>query len=323
MTSPSKRIIFENEFVEALCITWKRDRDFRTLHLIARQLSSLVDSIIRGSRYGESSSFQDIRNELSLQMPKWIEKWIPGNGKFYTYVSRCIQNACLSFVTKEATYRGRYVSTEAPLDSLNPDKSFYEPNMSGLDNGVLKQALEEIPTRWREESVNEFCRVCVKAIMRNRAVSRRKFLIEVAYDAYGIEADQAKFLIDWCTGCVRSILLERYAFPVSELDLLIANEKFSWLPDLVNQVGVKNVKKLLAVFAGCTIRFPSASSIQKASKMARAVQRDPWDKEAHKERAESHFANSRTALANISEGILEEAPLFPNGSTGLLDHIGD
>lgn len=307
----SKRIIFENDHVEALCILYKRDEDFKTMHEIARQLSSLIDSIIRGSKYANASSFHDLRNGLYQQMPRWVIKWIPGAGKFYTYATRCIQHGCLSYINRESSYRGRFINTDAPFEVLNPEASTYSSRFDTADDLAFLKKIADIPCRWHEPHVSEVCRYYVKAIMRNRASARRKQLIETAIEAYQLDQDEAKFLLDWASGSVRAIFLERYSNSVSPLDLILASEKYSHLPDLLQHLGFPTLKKLLAIFAGCTVRFPSLASISKVAKASelakssvdtRVMLKDP--------KFDAAFKLVERSLQNISGGVLEDADLY-------------
>lgn len=300
----SKRIIFENEHVESLCIRWKRDGDFRTMHEIGRQLANLIDSIIRGSNFVQSTSFHDLRNSLFTQMPKWLEKWVPGEGKFYTYVTRCIQNGCLGYLGKENVYKGRFVSTDAPFESLNPEASSYSQRFDEFEDSKIAEEVAKIPTRWHEPEIREVCRVFIKAILRNRASPRRKILIETVTTAYPVEQDEAKFLLDWCSASVRMIYLERYSHPLTEMDILMSSEKFGYMPDLISSLGFKTTKKLLTIFAGCTVKFPSPGTITKVS---RAV--SELNKGGGGMATESAYKILKPSLINIASGIFEEKAL--------------
>lgn len=263
----NKKIIFENEFVETLVIQWKRNRDFNTYKRICGESIHLIDSIIRGSKFSLQVPFLDLRNWLFLQFERWIEKWVPGDGKLYTYMSVSIKNGCLSYVTKEKIARQRCVYTSVPLESLS-DSVSYESNFGFDLNDRMKDQLANIVVRWHEPAVREAIKYMMYAILRNRGYSRRKHILKTTCEAYGMDLDTAKFMLDWTHGAVRGAFLDHYNHPLSFKDLLIASTRFSFLKDIMDVVGFENTKKLCCIFAGNSIRFPPASQIIKLAKAA-------------------------------------------------------
>ncbi len=298
----NKRIIFENEFVETLVIQWKRNRDFNTYKRICGESIHLIDSIIRGSKFSLQVPFLDLRNWLFLQFERWIDNWVPGDGKLYTYMSVSIKNGCLSYVTKEKIARQRCVYTNVPLESLG-DSASYESDFGFDLNDRMKDRLAAISVRWHEPAVREAIKYMVYAILRNRGYSRRKYILKTACEAYGMDLDTAKFMLDWTHGAVRGAFLEHYNHPLSFKDLLVASTRFSFLKDIMDVVGFENTKKLCCIFAGNSIRFPSASSIIKLAKVA-AISSESYKNEVDEMEVARKYNLDWEQMHSIIDGII-------------------
>lgn len=311
----SKRIIFENEFVETLVIQWKRNRDFNTYKRICAESINLIDSIIRGSKFSLQVPFLDLRNWLFLQFERWIENWVPGDGKLYTYMSVSIKNGCLSYVTKEKLARQRCVYTDVPLESLG-DAASYESDFGFDLDDRMKDQLAGIVVRWHEPAVREAIKYMMYAILRNRGLSRRKHILRTACEAYGLDLDTAKFMLDWTHGAVRNAFLEHYNHPLSFKDLLVASTRFTFLKDLMDIVGFDATKKLCCVFAGSNVRFPPASQLLKLAKVS-AISQEAHRNGVEESEVAQRFSMDGESLYSTLEGILssgtgvfKEAPLY-------------
>lgn len=310
----SKKIIFENEYVEALVIQWKRNRDFNTYKRICGESIHLIESIIRGSKFSLQVPFLDLRNWLFLQFERWIDKWVPGEGKLYTYMSVSIKHGCLSYVTREKLMRQRCVYTDVPLESIS-DHVSYESNFGFDAQDRMSEQLANIVVRWHEPTVREATKYMVYAILRNRGYSRRKQILKTACEAYDLDLDTAKFMLDWAHGAVRNAFLEYYNQPLSFQDLLMAATRFTFLRDVMNIVGFENTKKLCCVFAGSTIKFPPASQLIKLAKVA-AVERETangHDQDHVMKRLNidgEQLYGIIEGLIGKSIGVFEEQPLY-------------
>jgi hypothetical protein len=298
----NKRIIFENEFVEALIIQWKRNKDFNTYKRICGESIHLIDSIIRGSKFSLQVPFLDLRNWLFLQFERWIDKWVPGDGKIYTYMSFCIKNGCMSYVSKEKLLRQRYVYTDVPLESISESVS-YESDFGFDLNDRMREQLSGILVRWHEPHVREAIKYMMYAILRNRGYSRRKQILRTACEAYSIDIDTAKFMLDWTHGAVRNAFLEHYNNPLSFKDLLAASTRFSFIWDMLKVLGYEETKKLCCLFAGNSIKFPPASQLIKLAKVA-AISTEAYAKGVEEVEIARKFSMDGDKLYSTLDDIL-------------------
>lgn len=312
-----KKQIFDNQLVEQLLVEYKVSRDFNVYQRICIESLNLMDSIIRSNNFYKQAPFHEIRNYLFTQFPRWIENWTEGR-KAYSYWSSCIKNGCISYVSKDASVRQRHLYTDVPLDSVGheDDVSYCHYHLSAEDTEYLKKTVHEIVCRWREPVIRECLRFTVTSVIQNRA-DRRQEIIKSLVWGYSISGDTAKFLLDWSLGAVRAALLDHYDSPLSEGDMLRISEKYSFIPDMINLVGVKQVKKLMTVFAGMTVRFPTLVQLRRSMAVKRLCNDGDLTPDGLA-RVSKDFRITSNKLqegfeeisSHVHAGLLEDEPLF-------------
>ncbi len=323
-------MIFENEVVEELCLLFKRNRNFSTFHLICDHLTNLMSSIIRKSRYQQSVPFDDLISHLYSQVDRWVLKWRPGEGKFYTYAATSTKHGCISLVARESNYRGRYQNLgDTPLDLLG---SVASDHHRLDDSQAIAKCLTSIEARWTEPNIKEAIAVILVSVLERRGETRgkdaegrstdyRRNLLNTLRLGYDVGLDEAKFLVDWTTGAIRNVLLEHFSSPLSEGDIMRLGGKFSFIPDLINTVGVQNAKRLMHVFAGMSVRFPTVQQMKRAAAaggVINALVKDPQSLVYNGMKLpgispatiESDVENM---LGHIENGLLEDSPVVLGG----------
>jgi hypothetical protein len=311
-----KKNVFDNDLVESLAVQFKRTGDIKTYQKICEGSNNLIDAIIRSNKYHQQVPFDDLKNNLFLQLHKWILGWSPGKGKLYTYFTSCTKHGCKTYLAKESALHKRLAYTDVCLEAFEKDPTFIEGNDRFIE--VLKSALEEIYLRWSEPYVREIIKYCVGTIIRKHG-DRRQQILRTIVLAWDVSHDTAKFLLDWSHGAVRQALLDHYAVPLGGVDILRVSEKYSFIPDLVNVLGLEKAKKLLHIFAGISIRFPTMKQLRKQMNMATVYEELSEDNTPDKvyelsKRYRMSPAKVEEAFdlvaENIRQGLLEDYPLY-------------
>lgn len=310
----SKRLIFHNERTEELACIWKRDRSFAALHRICDHLTNLMTSIIKRQRYHMTVPFADLMSHLYAQIDRWVDKWKPGQGKFYTYACSSIKHGCLSCIVRENVFHQRHQAVgDVPLDVLG---GFTDSRDSHGLSEVVAAELAEIHVRWHEPELREACRVILDTLMRHRGESRQRDLEGRSVDVrrgllatlrlgYDIPPDQARFLIDWTRGAMRIALLDHFKSPLTKSDVIRLSGRFSFLPDLVEVVGVESASRLLHVFAGVSLRFPTMSQMLKHRKAC-----DQFNDLVEGREVDVDSQALEELVQQVGSGILEDRPLL-------------
>lgn len=316
-----KKQVFDNDKVEALALQYKRNRDTVTYQKICAESNNLMDAIIRSKRYDRKVPFGDLKNHLFLQIENWILKWVPGAGKIYTYFTTCIRNGCLSYLSKERLFTERFAVTDVPLDTIGEGQT-HTPKFESDVREVLEKVLEDINCRWQEPVIREVVRYLVSCVLRNRG-DRRPQILRTVVLGWPVQIETAKFLLDWTHGAVRMALLEHFHQPLGEIDVYRAAQKFGFLPDLINTVGINATKQMMNVFAGTSIRFPSLQQVRRwheAVRIFEEMSEDPSPENIKRlakryRRSPAKVQEAFDMVAeNLQAGVLEDFPLYTDAS---------
>lgn len=334
-TPKSKHTVFDNEYVTQLCVEFQSSESVEVYQKICDASSDLIDSVIRVHKFHLCAPFQDIKNSMYSSFRNWIRniKTTPGSPKAFSYLSSCIRNSALAYVTKEKQHyqRTMYENThQTPLDAF--ENTSYNENFDHELREGLREALQNIEIRWADPVIRECTQYFVETIMQGKAQPRRQFVLKTASMAYGAVEDgkyvpmcldQAKFLLDWAHGAVRAAVLDLYDQPMGPIDCIRASEHFSYLPDIINLIGMSNAQKLMNMMAGITVKFPSLQQIKKfdmVRDVIESIEDDPSPENVHR-LAVRHHTSSDSILKmherickNLQAGVVTDYPLWPEDS---------
>jgi len=234
-------------------------------------------------------------------------------------VHNCIRNGCLSIVGKESLFNQRFAVTDVPLETIMEGYDAPSSDISDVLVETLQKVASEIYCRWEEPVIQEVLRYMVSCVLKGRG-DRRQAIIETSILGWDINQDTARFLLDWSHGAVRASLLDHYNQPLGTVDVVRAAQKFSLIPDVINAVGLDNTVKLMNVFAGISIRFPSVQQVRKwqeAVSIYTSLSEDSSQENVKRlgkkyrkspAKIQEAFEN---IVTNIKAGVLEDVELYP------------
>lgn len=322
----SKRLVFENDFTEGLVVRWKRTRDFGTYHQICKYTKNLMDSIVIGSKFSRNAPLQDILGNMFLSMERWLDRWVPGKGTLYSYLSTCIKHACISFVTKEVGLRQRQVLVgDTPMESLG---ATYVMDFDDAPD-LVTSITSDLECRWSDPEIRDAIRYVADEILRNGGVKHRKAVLQTMSLAFDLGAytdaghtnemiDVARFIVDWTHAAIRKAWLDHHSPPIRQYDVARLATRFSFLPDLIEVVGLESATRLMSVFAGMSVRFPTQSSWQRTRAIGEAYEAylaDPspevisyWAKQV-KVPVDRMASILEAWAANAQAGVLNDIPV--------------
>ena len=267
--SSSKVRIFDNEAVELLGVLFKRNKSVEVFAKLCELSHNLIQSILRSEGYPNTD---DVYNYLYLQIERWVDKWVPGKGHFYAYLSASTKNAAVSYSAKETLYRQKIIGTDVPLEDLasGDEYHYYDQAFRTSELDKLKEELGSIEVRWPEPEIRDALQYVFVTILegRCRSVPDRgriiKYLqmVEVKRSdgtSFMLNAKQAKVLLAYAQGAVRiSFLNTRIGGQIlTDSDIMKLRYEFQPFSDMEDIVGPEGARRMFTHFAGQTIKFPS------------------------------------------------------------------
>lgn len=329
--SRTKVKIFDNEAVELLAVLFKRNKSVETFSKLAELTDPLIQSILKSEQFQD---WQDVYNFLFLQMERWIERWVPGKGHLYAYISASTKNAAVSYTSKAAAYRQKVMGTDIPLEELG---GVYETTLDSHRSTLMKTIKKEllnIETRWHEVEVRAALRYCFATILEGKCrtspdkarVINYLTMVDVTRpdgSMYTLTRDQSRHLLDYAQGAVRSVFLRAKVRGVSltESDIYRIKHRFAKFSDIEDVIGAKAASALITHFAGQTIKFPSIkvcadTKRQVASFNAAVTHNDDDDTESL-----LTVASDVTLVRNLLTGErLEQSQLFSEDDVDIVDY---
>jgi hypothetical protein len=210
--------------------------------------------------------------------------------------------------------------TDLPMEAVS--NACYLPRFDTELKQVLIDSLKDLEIRWREPVIRNIIRYLVACVVNNRTDKRQEILRTVLL-GFPVELGTAKFLLDWTQAAVRAALLTHYDQPLGEIDIIRASERFSFLPDIINLVGLPNAKKLMATFAGVTIRFPSQTQLRRHTmlkKVFSSLNTDPSPDNISNLAREFRTTPDKVEAFhelmgdNVNAGLVDDLPLYHSSS---------
>jgi hypothetical protein len=232
--------------------------------------------------------------------------------------SSCVRNAALAYIGREKQFRDHMVTVhDTPLDAFVGTD--YVQNFDTDIRDAILASLKELEVRWNEPHIREIIRYCVREVMTNAANTSRQQILKTIVSGYGMPLDSAKFLLDWTHAAIRNALLSIYDQPLGEIDIMRAAEKFSFIPDVIKCVGMDAAKRLMEVFAGITVRFPSHALMRRNSQLKEVfnvMTKDPSPETVNS--LAKHLRTSPDSIqrqfehvqGNVNDGLLTDTLLY-------------
>jgi hypothetical protein len=144
----------------------------------------------------------------------------------------------------------------------------------------------------------------------------RKLVLDTVRQQFGLSLEKAEALYDYALVSLRSVLHEFYTPVYSTQQMLRLCRRSTVLAEIHGIVGEKCFARLMDIFAGITVTFPSKSVFAKMRKSQEFLNGLDDEKQAFS--AGPLSANTEHQLLGaVLEGHHTEAPLYASEGNGL------
>ena len=176
----------------------------------------------------------------------------------------------------------------------------------------LKKKIQSIRTRFKTEPERAALKLLINYFLLEGFSQPRKLVLETVRQQFGFSLEKASVLYDYAIVSLRSVLHEYYTPVYSGAEMLRLCRGSTLLAEIHGITGEKTFAKLLDIFAGLTVSFPSKSALEKMRKSQEFLNGLSDEKQAFC--AGPLGTNSEQQLLDaLAAGHHTEAPLYGSG----------
>lgn len=255
------------------------------------------------------------------KVPRWLEKWEPKKGRLFSWFTKCAKNVFRGEAVKVSAWRKKHYTFGLVNDDSDPSSAGYkisamekmlglftDPEVYTKAEGArhLKKDLHNIYSRWGSETELGAIRYILSSFesIDDDEHSRQNVIRGVGY-AWGLSSEMARFFYNWCLVSLRDVMYERQnvgsrfnSLKMTPMDIFLSKHSYSFIPDMLNIVDWDQMLKLIAVFGGMRVKFPTVSGLKKdieKHKMMVEMMKSDMDPKEFSKIAKKYGKTDRTA----------------------------
>lgn len=263
--------IFPASEVTPLALKWKdlnANGDHTTAMLVLDEIIQLstpmFERFAQHEEYTNTVELSVLVSAAQEKVVKWLLKWNPkygGNGKIFSWFSKCAKHAFLSEIVKANQYKKRYHVTGDNLEKYYGTMD-HESDKHDLTT-EFDRSLKDLFCRWGSPQEIGAIRFLVECFVHDLDNHNKQAAIRGAAYAWGISMDMAKFFYSWVLIALRDLHYARIRVPFSEEDLLRHALSYTNFVELYDFMPHDQIKRLIAKMGGQRIKIPTIAQLAK------------------------------------------------------------
>jgi hypothetical protein len=265
----------------------------------------MIDSLIRQRNFQADGELPALRNECVCKLFKAIRHYKPERGRAFSVLTVAFHRFLVSYV---ATIR-----TSSRRITLVADEILEEYEAPGQTRTQLPEELKNkikmIRTRFKGKQERAAFKFLVNYFSLEGFSQPRKLVLETLGQQFGLGIEKANALYDYALVSLRTVLHEFYTPVYSAQEVLRLCRQSTVLAEVQQIAGEKCFAKLINVFAGVTLTFPSKSALERLRKSQEFMNNLADEKTAFSPSPLSPSAEDQL-LSALVEGDHLEAPLY-------------
>jgi hypothetical protein len=294
--------------VNELILSYQRDGDAQTWQAIVIECLPLIDSLIRKYHFQLYEDLEVLRNECVIKLFKTIRHYNPERGRAFSCLTVAITRFLFSYV---ATIRARAKRMNLVADEILGQYQAAGQTRTELPE-ELKTKIQLIRTRFKGQEERSAFKFLINYFLLEGLSQPQKLVLETLRQQFNFSAEKAGALYDYALVSLRGVLHEYYTPVYSAQEMLRLCRGSTLLAEIHGIVGEKCFARLMDVFAGITVTFPSKSVFAKLRKSQQFL--NGLNDEAKAFSPSSLGASSEEELLSaVLEGHHTEAPLYGSG----------
>jgi hypothetical protein len=294
-------MFFNEERVSSLILQWKKNHDIKLWQEIVKETIPLIDTLILHGSFTEYDQLEALRSECVIKLHKLLDKFDPNRGRAFTIFSISFKNFLLTYSQKVDNKAKVVFNAEDEFLDQVEGSVYIAQDLSE----AFKQRVLDIETRFFEKPYADAMRYLVNYFIKEGFDKSKTKLCATLASIYDITPDQAYFLYDYTLIKLRSALFEMTECIFTEVELLRLSKRWTFIPDMVEHIGLQSVIKLCNVWGGINVTFPTRKDIEKLIYEKRLMDRVQANKVTAldmKEYSEQHGGDAQSTFERVSDG---------------------
>lgn len=248
---------FSESKVSGLIIEYRKSGDLDTWHKIILESMNLIDALILDGRFDRYDCLDALRSECVIKLTYTISKWAPERGKCFSLFSHSIKNFLFSYADRARKHQLFQANTDNERLEECPDTKSVPVSLN------FRERMENIEVRFWQVPHLEALSFLVQHFFEHGEEDPKKVILSMLIKRYDLSSWQAELLYYYGLMKVRASLYEFYGHEFTDAEILRVESQWSLLPDLADAVGETAFNRILTLFAGMTVTFPTASEIRR------------------------------------------------------------
>jgi len=251
---------FDEDIVRELVLKYQQSHDVDVWKKIVDESVPLIDTLILYGKFTEYDDLDALRSECILKIHKILDKYDPRRGKIYTLFSVSIKNFLVSYAQKidKRDYMRVWSEEGDILDNFEGSVNMNEGFPDDLKAKVLN-----VTTRFSQEPYNSVVKYFITFFVNEGFGTPKTYLCNTASSSHNLSVDKCYYLYDYSLIRLRSALIDLYDFTHSDSEIYRFFTRWSFIPEICDLIGPENTDKLLTMFKGVSVTFPSDRELDK------------------------------------------------------------
>jgi hypothetical protein len=300
---PQDEMFFNEEAVSGLILKWRDTGDILVWQEIVKESLALVDTLILDGGFTDWEEMDALRSECVIKLSKVIEKFDPKRGRAFTIFSISIKHFLISYSQKIRS-KSKFIANveDGYLENLSGD-TYVNQEISP----EFKKRVMGIETRFNTPNQRDALKYYVTYFLNDGFFTSKIKMCTTASLSFGLTMDQAYILYDYALIKLRSELIDMSDMPPTDIELLRLNKRWSLIPEMAELIGLQSVEKLVSIFGGVNITFPSPKDLVKLRQSKNIMMRSREDPSYYgmRETSEKLGVEAGPEFERLTNGVAE------------------
>jgi hypothetical protein len=256
------KIFFNEKEVTALVLSWQQTQETETWQAIVLACLPLIDTVIRTYRFQRYDEMDALRSECVIKLAKMVSSYDPAKGGSFSFFNVGLKRFLLTYACSQQRLAERVTATEEQILENQPGRTDVREGLSE----EIQTKIRQIRTRFKTREQRQALKFLINYFLLESFNVPKAAVIQLLRANFQITYGLAQLLYDYALISLRVATLGDYSCRFSSLEMLRLSQRFSVIPEMAELIGLSNLKKLIDIYGGITLTFPTRMDLERLAK---------------------------------------------------------